>query len=298
MRRRLPARPLLLLALAHLAACGDDARERADRARRLDASAPVLVGAGDIATCDGDGDEDTAALLDTIPGTVVALGDNAYPHGSAEDFEECYGPSWGRHAWRTRPALGNHEYDTPSAAGHFAYFGERAGPPGAGYYSYDVGEWHVVVLNSVLDASPGSAQFAWLRRDLAANRAACTAAYWHHPRFSSSRTHGSDARSAAVWRVLYDAGVDVVLGAHDHQYERFAPQTPDGERDPERGIRQFVVGTGGGERYRFGRALPNSEARIADAYGVLRLDLRDDGYAWTFIDTGGEARDTGEAECH
>ncbi|MBI4477196.1 MAG: metallophosphoesterase, partial [Acidobacteria bacterium] len=206
----------------------------------------VFVGAGDIAQCDAASRPHlTAALLDGIPGTVFTAGDNAYPDGSTRAFMTCYEPTWGRHKARTRPSPGNHDYDTPGAAPYFAYFGSNAGPPGLGYYSFTLGSWHIISLNSEISAFPGSAQMDWLRNDLAMNPTRCALAYFHTPVFSSG-LHGDNPHMQAVWRVLYATGVDVIVNGHDHNYERFAPMDPDGERDLVSGIRQFVVGTGGG----------------------------------------------------
>lgn len=258
----------------------------------------VLVGAGDIADCDSEAREATAALLDGIAGTVFTAGDNAYGSGTPEEFTECYAPSWGRHKDRTRPAPGNHDYRTGDGAGYYAYFGINAGPPGRGYYSYNLGDWHIVSLNSNIDMAPGSAQDRWLRTDLAANRKRCTLAYWHHPRFSSSE-HGNQKHTAPLWDALYAYGAEIVIGGHDHTYERFAPQTPDAVPDPARGIREFVVGTGGAELYEFPTTEPNSEVRDNSAHGVLRLTLRPDGYAWEFVPVAGERfRDAGTGTCH
>ena len=208
----------------------------------------VLVGAGDIASCGSSGDEATAALLAGIDGTVFTLGDNVYDSGTAAEFATCYDPSWGRYRARTSPAPGNHDYVTANAAGYFGYFGAAAGDPSTGYYAYDLGGWRVVAINSncaaVGGCQAGSAQERWLRADLAAHPAACTLAYWHHPRFNSGE-HGNSAEMQPIWQALYDAGAEVVLSGHDHHYERFAPQAPDGSSDPQRGIREFVVGTGG-----------------------------------------------------
>jgi hypothetical protein len=256
----------------------------------------VFVGAGDIAGCAWTGDEATAALLDGIPGVVWAAGDVVYQDGTAEEFATCYEPSWGRHKARTRPAPGNHEYNTPNAAPYYAYFGEAAGPAGRGYYSYDVGAWHVVSLNSNVDVSTASAQVAWLRADLAANPRACTLAYWHHPRFSSG---GSSTRLQPLWQVLYEAGAEVVLVGHVHNYERFAPQTATGGADPARGIREFVVGTGGvGLTRTTPTVLPNSEFLNGSHRGVLKLELAATSYRWSFITTEGATLDAGEAGCH
>lgn len=276
------------------AACGDPAVGPDDDSPAGEAPA-VLVGAGDIAGCSSSGDEATAALLDTIPGTVFTLGDNAYSSGTAQQFAECYHPSWGRHRERTRPVPGNHDYGTPGAAPYFDYFGANAGEPGKGYYSYDLGDWHVVALNSQIEIEAGSEQLAWLAADLAANPAACTVAYWHHPRFSSG-PHGNDSDMRDLWQMLDEAGVDLALTGHDHDYERFAPQDADGNADAD-GIRQFVVGTGGADLRPFDSAEPNSERRIADTAGVLKLELYEDAYRWTFIATDGTVRDEGEGTC-
>jgi calcineurin-like phosphoesterase family protein/iron/zinc purple acid phosphatase-like protein C len=274
------------------------AADRGDPPSRSDTVA-VLVGAGDIADCDSRGDERTAALLDAIPGTVFTVGDNAYGDGSAREFARCYDPTWGRHKARTRPSPGNHDYDTKNAAGYYAYFGARAGPVGKGYYSYDLGDWHIVSLNSNIGMSPGSPQERWLRADLDASTKRCILAYFHHPRFSSSSSHGSQAQTQPLWQALYDHAADVVISGHDHLYERFAPQTPDGAADPGRGIRQFVVGTGGSSHYDFGPPLPNSEARDNTSYGVLKLTLDRGSYSWTFVPAaGGSFTDSGRGTCH
>src|SRR5215207_292310 len=210
---------------------------------------PVLVGAGDIASCRSTGDEATAGLLAGIDGTVATFGDHAYPEGSAENFAECYEPSWGQFKARTMPSPGNHEYEKPGASAYFDYFGTAAGDPGEGYYSYDLGSWHLVALNSncgegEIRCDPGSPQGRWLKVDLAANdEAACTLAYFHHPLFTSGSYRPGIERVESLWEILYAAGVDVVLNGHDHNYQRFAPQDPEGRADPEDGIRQFVVGT-------------------------------------------------------
>ena len=261
---------------------------------------PVLVGAGDIASCSSTGDEATAGLLDGIDGTVAVLGDNVYESGTSAEFEGCYDPSWGRHKARTMPSVGNHEYETAGASGYFGYFGAAAGDPQKGYYSYDLGSWHVVVLNSncaEVGCEAGSAQERWLREDLEAHPSACTAAYFHHPRFSSS--FGNEA-VGPFWKALYEAGAEVVLGGHVHNYERFAPQTAAGQADPEAGIREFVVGTGGRSLKPFGTAVQaNSEARIADRFGVLKLTLHPDGYDWQFVTApGGTVADAGSGQCH
>jgi len=257
----------------------------------------IFVGAGDIAQCTNGGvPQATARLLDSIDGTVFALGDNAYPSGTADNYSSCYDTTWGRHKSRTRPVPGNHEYDSASAAvPYFDYFGASAGTPGLGFYSYDLGNWHVIALNSNIAVGPRSAQAAWLRNDLTVNGARCTLAYWHFPLFSSSK-HGNTEQMREFWRILDEFGAEIVLSAHDHVYERFAPQNADGVPDPVGGIREFVVGTGGAPPYGFLDAKPNSEVRLS-ANGVLRLALKAGGYDWTFIPVGG-AGDSGSASCH
>ncbi len=264
--------------------------------------AVVFVGAGDIASCDFDGDEATARLLDQIEGTIFTLGDNAYNNGTAQEFAECYGPTWGRHLDRTRPVPGNHDYYTEGAQAYFDYFGDRAGTPGQGWYSFDLGEWHIVALNTNCDdvggCGEGSAQLAWLQADLADHPSQCTLAYMHHPLFSSAG-HGDEADLAAIWSTLYTSGAEVVLAGHDHAYERFAPMTPDGTLDPTGGITQFVVGTGGGPLRDFGEVHPHSHARNSESFGVLQLTLLPDGYEWKFVPVEGESfNDTGQASCH
>lgn len=267
----------------------------------LPAGSERLIAAGDIAHCPVSGDEATADLLDVLPGTIAAIGDTVYERGTADEFERCYEPSWGRHRDRTRPSIGNHEYGTGDATPYFEYFGQAAGAPGDGWYSYDLGSWHVVVLNSFCDVIGGCArdsrQVRWLERDLKASDAPCTLAYFHHARFSSGAEHGSDDKVAPFWQVLHAAGADVVLSAHDHHYERFAPQDPNGVLTSD-GTRQFVVGTGGKELYSLEAPLPNSEVRADDTHGVLELILRGDGYDWRFLPAaGGDATDAGSDRC-
>jgi hypothetical protein len=265
---------------------------------KLNTHSAILAGAGDIAACDSDGDERTAALLDDIGGIVFTAGDNAYEFGTPLEFAQCYHPSWGRHKARTRPAAGNHDYITPGAAGYFGYFGAVANPP-FGYYAYDHGAWRIIVIESnrqtFLD---DPVQQAWLRQELAAHRSFCTLAYWHHPRFSSGTHHGSDPNMEDIWQILYDAGADVVISGHEHNYERFAPQTPQGAADPLRGIRQFVVGTGGRTLYGFGPPIANSEFRYNADYGVIKLILKPEAYNWEFIAASGRTIDSGRGYCH
>lgn len=266
---------------------------------------PVLVGAGDIASCDDlSGAYATAKLIENIPGTVFAAGDLAYPSGTDEEFAKCYGPTWGRFKDRTRPAPGNHEYRSTGASGYSHYFGAAAGDPKKAYYSYDLGQWHIVALNSecgkVDGCGPGSPQGKWLEQDLAAHPAGCTLVYFHRPLFSSGLAHGYEKEVKPLWEILYHAGVDVVIGGHDHDYERFAPQDPEGRPDPEHGIREFVVGTGGKNSHRFfGPITTNSETHQADTFGVLKLTLHPKTYDWQFIPQEGKTyTDSGSGACH
>jgi len=240
-------------------------------------------------------------MLDDLDGTILTLGDNAYPDGTAADFANCYAPTWGRHLSRTYPSAGNHDYETDAAAGYFAYFGDRAGAPGEGWYSFELAGWHLIALNSNCDlvggCGPDSPQAAWLRADLAEHPYECTLAYWHHPRWSSGDEHGSDPLTDEFWRILFDAGGDLVLTAHDHLYERFVPMDAAGAASPG-GMTEFVVGTGGRSLYAFATPLPTSAARDNATYGVLRLTLHPDAYDWEFVaatDTG--FADAGSADC-
>jgi 3',5'-cyclic AMP phosphodiesterase CpdA len=278
---------LLLL----LAACGGGGAPE----RRPPAS---LIAAGDIASCWWRADEATARLLDGMEGVVAPLGDLVYQSGTQGQFEDCYGPTWGRHLARTRPAIGNHDRRTQKGAPYYRYFGARAGKAGEGWYSYALDGWHVVVLNTEVPIGAGSPQLRWLANDLRAHPARCTLAYMHRPRFSSGK-HGGSRRVTDAWRVLYAAGVDVVLAGHDHVYERFAPLTPDGEPDPVRGIVSFVVGTGGAPLYGKGDVQPHSQVVRNDVHGVLALRFRPDGYEWEFVPVPGERfHDRGEGRCH
>lgn len=270
---------------------------------RHNARVSVLVGAGDISSCKTTGDSATAKLLGKIPGTVVALGDEAYDSGTYPQFKHCYGPTWGRYKDRTRPAPGNHDYVTKKAAGYYRYFGARAGKNHRGYYSYNLGRWHIISLNSMCEDTGGcgfrSPQIRWLRKDLASHHRRCTLAYWHHSVFSSGSEHGSDPRMKPALRALYRAHADVVLSGHDHDYERFAPQSPQGTLKPSRGIREFVVGTGGRSLNPFGRILPHSQARNSKAYGVLKLTLYPRSYHWRFVPVAGKSfTDSGTTRCH
>ncbi len=276
---------------------------------------PVIAVAGDIA-CDPDdgefnGGEGTAtacrqkATSDLLVGQglagVLIPGDVQYGVGDYADFLRSYDLSWGRVNGITRPVPGNHEYGTAGADGYFRYFGERAGTPGEGWHSFDIGSWHIIGLNSncrVVACGPGSAQETWLRQDLAASTADCTLAFWHHPRFSSG-LHGSDGSVAPLWQALYEYGADVVVNGHDHDYERFAPQTPTGSLDLDHGLRQFVVGTGGNGLRPFNVLVANSEARNETDFGVLELTLGTTAYSWDFAPIAGQDyADAGTQACH
>ena len=262
-----------------------------------------FTGAGDIASCTSQGDEQTARLLNLIPGDVFTAGDNAYPDDSASDFANCYDPSWGTVKSRTYPAIGNHEYNTPGAAGYFGYFGAAAGDPTKGYYAFNEGSWRIYILNSncgIVSCVAGSAQEQWLRADLAANPSACSLAIDHHPRFSSGSAHGSNPSVQPLWQALYDNGVEMLLSGHDHDYERFAPMNAAGDLDTAAGVRQFVVGAGGGSHDQLGPTpLPTTEVRQSTTYGVFHLVLGSGEYEWEFIPIAGALfTDRGSGTCH
>jgi 3',5'-cyclic AMP phosphodiesterase CpdA len=299
--RRLPA--AILFATA---ACG--------AAHAAPSSAPAggvtVYAVGDIARCAypdpkysaaaGTAATVAAGLASDPQAVVLTLGDNTYPVGAMKEFTHCYDPTWGRFKDRTWPSPGNHEYYTRGAVPYFRYFGERAG---RGYYSIEIGSWHVVSLDSNLAPGPQAAQIDWLRKDLASHPARCTLAFWHHPLYSSGG-HGSIPQMHEAWELLVRAGAELVLSGHDHDYERFAPQDADGRLDREHGIRQFVVGTGGAYPTPFLLTVKHSEVRDASRTGVLRLRLRDGGYDWEFIESsrvttlGVAPPDRGSGVCH
>jgi acid phosphatase type 7 len=271
-----------------------------------DREAAVLLAAGDIAECDHQGDEATARLLADYPNaTIATLGDNAYQHGTPEEFARCFAPSWGRYRESMRPATGNHDHATEDARGYHEYFGDRGGPFDRYYYSYDLGPWHVAVLDSDCWRVGGCAldepQAQWFRRDLRRNSARCTLAYWHRPPFSSGRYGDPEdtERVRPLWQVAVEGGVDVVLVGHEHSYERFAPMDNAGRADPE-GVQLFIVGTGGGNLRSYRRTrLPTTVVRNDDTWGVLRLTLRPDGYDWKFLPVAGKTfSDAGSRACH
>lgn len=304
MNRATKAAGILLAGTLLLATSGLTARERGE----------ILVGAGDIASCESQGDEATAKLLDRIPGTVFTAGDNSYESGTKSEFASCYSTSWGRHKYRTMPAPGNHDYgrggyedgdgdphESFDPSGYFDYFGHRAGDPDKGYYSYSLGDWQVFALNSncarIGGCGEGSEQLGWLEEELQKNAGRCQFAYWHHPLYSTG-PHGGREELRPLYEALYDAGVEVVVNGHDHTYERFVPQDPEGNPDPE-GIRQFVVGTGGKSLHFFEETNPNSEVRSSEAFGVIKFTLKSASYEWEFVPIEGMAfRDSGSGECH
>ncbi len=280
--------------------------------------AAVMIGTGDIARCDSRGPEATADLVDSvlradtaakIEKAVITLGDNAYTSGTVMQFANCFAPTWGDSANKLimkyiRPSPGNHEYHTSGADPYYKYFGKAAGDPAKGYYSYDIGEWHAVALNSEIIVNSGftnaqrKAQEDWLREDLKNNAKDCTVAYWHHPRFSSG-THGNDPALRPVWNILDENKADLILVGHDHNYERFVPQTADGVADTVRGIAQIVVGTGGATlRTVASTPVRNSAFVIAGRFGVLMLTLGAKEYRSAFLEVGGRVWDHSGGKCH
>lgn len=263
--------------------------------------AQTLIAAGDAARCDGSIDEAAAAEIETIPGIVAALGDIAYENGSPQDYAQCYDPSWGRFKDRTRPVPGNHEYQTPGAAGYFGYFGPSVGSLGQSWYTYDLGAWRLYALDAncgyIGGCGPGSPELTWLTDELAAHPAQCVLAYWHQPRFSSG-LHGNDPAVDDIWRALSAAGADIVLNGHDHLYERFSQLDSSGAPVASGGTREFVVGTGGGNAYQFQEIRAGSEVRIAQTFGVLQLTLDAGSYDWAFLPiNGGTHGDSGSDSC-
>lgn len=305
-------RPFLVAAgLLALAACSDGestspssstTTSTESSSKTASAASATVLAVGDIGTCESDDDEAVAELVETLAGSVLLLGDIVYPSGTTDQFANCFDPAWGQFRSRFRPVPGNHEYKTAAAAGYFGYFGHGAGEPNKGWHSFDAGPWHVVALNSncaaVGGCAAGSEQERWLRADLARSTARCTLAYWHHARFSSGSVHGSDPVTGDLWRALADSQAEVVVTAHEHHYERFAPLDPGGRVDPARGIRSFVVGTGGRSHYEFGEPREGSEVRNASTFGLLELTLSAEGYRWRFVPVGGEGfTDEGEGRC-
>ena len=263
----------------------------------------TLIAAGDIGRCDSRHDNDTGRLAASLPGVVATLGDTAYPDGTTQQLEDCFGGSWGAVKDRIRFAVtGNHDTHTDNGEPLKAYMGSAASRDGHTWFSEDLGAWHVIVLDGNCGlvgraCGSGSEQTKWLKQDLAASTARCTVALLHQPRFSSGQ-HGNDGGVRPLWDALYAAGADLVLDGHDHDYERFAPQDPDGSADPTRGITEIVAGTGGAELTSFKDARPNSLVRIHDAYGVVELTLLADSWSFRFLDVDGTVRDQGTGTCH
>jgi hypothetical protein len=281
-------RQLLLLACALVSAVPAGAQDTPP-------DAPVLLAAGDIASCKMlSGAVATGRLLDQLPGTIATLGDNAYEMGTAREFEQCFGPTWGRNKERIRPVIGNHDVRTKNGGPFYDYFGERAGAKGKGFYSYELGTWHIIAMNSEDPRIEGE-QLKWLKADLAEHPSDCILAYWHSPVFSSG-PHGPLPQMIPAWKALMSAGAEIVLSGHDHDYERFAPQDETGKALPI-GIRQFVVGTGGGGVYNFKKVAANSEIRDNSSYGVIKLTLKPGAYDWEFVPATGTFTDKGSGTC-
>jgi acid phosphatase type 7 len=290
---------VLLLAATGLAVTQLMPSEAAIKKSQPLAADPVITAAGDISRPALNNQVQTSDRVLAINATIaLALGDNQYPEGALADYQASYDPTWGRFKAITRPVPGNHEYRIPGAEGYFDYFGSLARPEGTSYYSFDLGGWHLVALDSNIARDPSSAQDQWLRADLAATNKQCILAFWHHPRFSSGTHHGPNASVGPFWNALYEAGADVVLNGHEHNYERFGRQDPNAQATSA-GIRQFVVGTGGASHYGFGNPDPNSEFRDDSTFGVLKLTLHPTSYEWEFVSTAGEAVDAGGPDaCH
>lgn len=273
-----------------------------------DAKPYVLVGAGDIASCKvPEGAVQTARLIESIPGEVFAAGDLAYEHGTAQEFRDCYDTTWGKFKDRTHPSPGNHEFGSKEGSAYFDYWGDRAGPRGRGYYSFDLGVWHIISLNTNCPqlqggCAVGSEEEVWLRQDLAAHPNSCIIAFGHHALYSSGvfKNHALHPELRPLWQALYNAHADLILNGHEHSYERFAPQDPNGNADPKNGIREIVVGTGGRSHDPLGFPIANSEKRNAENFGVIKLTLWPGRYSWEFIpvDAVNGFRDSGVGVCH
>lgn len=279
--------------------------------------ASVMIGVGDIAVCGTEGDEQTAKLVDSVlradsvakvSDEVFTLGDNAYPDGSASNFALCFAPSWGDSSKRIlkkiHPTPGNHEHLSVGAAPYYQYFGSKAGSAKKGYYSYDVGEWHVIVINgeivvnSSFSDAERKAQEEWLRGELKGPQKFCSMAYWHQPLFSSG-WHGDAPVLRPIWQLLQDGGVDLILNGHDHDYERFLPQNAFGVVDSTRGMIQYVVGTGGGDLRGFrNNPRATSAARVQGYFGVLKLTLGKGEFRAAFLDVNGRVWDPSGGKCH
>ena len=258
----------------------------------------VVTAVGDIGWCGSPGLPLTSRLLDSINGLILLAGDLAYMNGRLDDFTKCFEPDYGRFRSRWRPSPGNHEWDGGQAGqGYFAYFGDVAGPARRGYYSFKAAAWLVLMLNSSVPADAASPQYQWVREELRSNPTRCTLAVWHHP-YVSSGPNGPNNFMRDMWQLLYDNNAEVVVSGHDHFYERFGPQNSAYESDRERGIRQFIAGTGGAMLYRPATRFPNSE-QIVESYGALKLTLQPTFYEWEFMNAQTNlAVDRGVAQCH
>jgi len=272
---------------------------------------PIFAGAGQIASVGNDNDEVTATILDGLfpagtplcKGRVFALGDNAYENGLLQEFNDYYDPTWGRHKPRTHPIPGNHDFDQPNGQDYFTYFGAAAGVPGKGWYSFNLGQWHIVALNSVCDevagggCDLGSEQNDWVRADLAADNHQCEIMMWHYPLFSSGCKNKPEVQP--FWDIAYEFGVDVVLYSHVHNYERMALQNASGAPDPANGVRAFLAGTGGKSHDAWCTPEPDSEIKDGSTYGILKLTLHPGSYSWEFLPEPGETfTDSGTHNCH
>ena len=295
-------------ALAFVTACATSREPAPDTAednvpspaaRVISQDTAILVGAGDIAACDLDGARKTALLLDSIPGTVFVAGDAAYGSEKVPNpFITCYDATWGRHKARTRPVLGNHDYEVTGVPMYFNYFGALAGPRPEGYYSFDAGAWHIVALNTNIAMGSNSAEYKWLRADLIAHRGQCAMAFMHHPRWSSGPHEGKELL-IPFWELLVKHGATLMVAGHDHLYERFRPMNNGGALDSVSGVREFIVGTGGGGHYTTAKVDRGSEARNDVTYGVLKLTLRPANYSWEFVPIAGATfHDRGTDRCH
>ena len=259
----------------------------------------VITAIGDVGWCGSQGMTRVARLLQSLSGTLILAGDLAYMRGRIDEYRNCFDPEFGRFRGRFRPVPGNHEYEDAGANGYFTYFGEAAGPGRLGYYSYRAGPWHILMLNSEDPGgvAPSSAQYAWVRQELRTNPARCTLAVWHRP-FASSGPNGPEPRMRDLWQLLIDHQAEFVISAHDHFYERFGPMDSGYAADKDRGVRQFIAGSGGAPLYRAVNRFPNSE-RIVEAFGVLKMTLQPGVYEWEFIDATTNALvDNGRGECH
>jgi acid phosphatase type 7 len=275
----------------------------------------ILIGAGDIGICGTNGDEATAQLVDSVlkadsaahvETAVFTTGDNAYPAGLDRDFVRCFAPSWGSPRLGLmklmRPSIGNHDYQSARGAAYYRYFGSRAGPAFKGYYSYDIGDWHAIVLNSELvyrgSSSERSAQEAWLRKDLSERGKPCTLAYFHRPLFSSG-AHGASPQMKGLYEILSRGRVDLIINGHEHHYERFRPQTPEGIADSVNGMEQIIVGTGGGPLTGIrSRLAANSQVQVQGHWGVLIIVLGQNEYRTSFLEVGGRIWDPSGGKCH